>query len=577
MKKKMRMTSVLAAAVLAASALLSGCSGNTETTEESTAQTAETQAEESQASAETAEESAGAAAVTAVHDESRRIADGDVTLTIFCDFQNGARAYYTDLGDNPVVQWIEEDTGLNLEFIHAPAGDDGSYFQQLLASGDLPDLMFTNLFQSNYPGGVEGAIADGLLYNVTELVETEAVNFKALCDESGDPDIEKKIRGDEGNIIKFGTIWLPPTDNNKIFNGLVVRQDWLDEYGLEAPATLDEYTEVLRTFKENGVQVPLALCEFGQSQFYSNNPIASAFDVSIMDFDVDDEGNVHYSRTQDGYKEFLKVLRGWAEEGLIDTDFVSRTIDDSLKQFQNGTAGMCFAHTYNVKQSLAAGPAVDPDFKLTALEMPKVNADDTTHMSSITSSINSQSWQVSADTKHPEEAVKFIDYLMDPDIMLITAWGTNEEVQTYTVDENGTREFSDFVTSNPDGLDYDTVRDLYMCEPFQVKYDETMEASQYSDEECHQSWDAWGKQNDNAHRLPSYLTLTTEESQEVTDIKTKLSNYSDEMVYRFIFGEEDLESGWDGFVAQLKELGSERAEEIYKAAYDRYEARDDAE
>ena len=100
---------------------------------------------------------------------------------------------------------------------------------------------------------------------------------------------------------------------------------------------------------------------------------------------------------------------------------------------------------------------------------------------------------------------------------------------------------------------------------------------QYSDEECHQSWDAWGKQNDNAHRLPSYLTLTTEESQEVTDIKTKLSNYSDEMVYRFIFGEEDLESGWDGFVAQLKELGSERAEEIYKAAYDRYEARDDAE
>ena len=172
MKKKMRMTSVLAAAVLAASALLSGCSGNTETTEESTAQTAETQAEESQASAETAEESAGAAAETAVHDESRRIADGDVTLTIFCDFQNGARAYYTDLGDNPVVQWIEEDTGLNLEFIHAPAGDDGSYFQQLLASGDLPDLMFTNLFQSNYPGGVEGAIADGLLYNVTELVET---------------------------------------------------------------------------------------------------------------------------------------------------------------------------------------------------------------------------------------------------------------------------------------------------------------------------------------------------------------------------------------------------------------------
>lgn len=516
-----------------------------------------------------------APAVMAESDDSTKIADGDVTLTIFCDFQSGARAYYTDLGDNPVVKKIEEDTGLNLKFIHAPAGDDGSYFQQLLASGDLPDLMFTNLFQTNYPGGVEGAIADGVLYNVTDLVEEYGVNFKRLCEESGDPDIEKKIRGDEGNIIKFGTIWLPPTDNNKVFNGLIVRQDWLDKYGLEAPVTIDDYTNVLRTFKENGVEIPLALCQFNQSQFYNNNPIASAFDVSIQDFDVDDEGNIVYSRTKDGYKDFLSVLKSWADEGLIDTGFVSRTIDDSLKLFENGTAGMCFAHTYNVKMAVAAGEAVDPEFKLTACVQPRLNADDTTHLSKITSSVNSQSWQVSAASEHAEEAVKFIDYLMDPDTLLLTAWGTNEDVQTYQINDQGEREFTDFVTNNPDGLDYDTVRDLYMCEPFQIQYDETMEAAQYSLPECHQSWDAWMDGNDNAHCLPGYLTLTVEESKEVTDIKTKLSNYSDEKVYGFIFGEEDLETGWDEFVAELKDLGSERAEEIYKAAYDRYEARDD--
>ena len=422
---------------------------------------------------------------------------------------------------------------------------------------------------------MEGAIADGVLYNVTDLVEQYAVNFNTLCEESGDPDVQKKIRGDEGNIVKFGTTWLPPTDNNKVFNGLIVRQDWLDKYNLEAPVTLDDYTNVLRTFKENGVQIPLALCEFNQAQFYANNPIASAFDVSIKDFDLDDEGNVHYSRTQDGYKEFLTVLNQWAKEGLIDTDFVSRTIDDSLKLFQNGTAGMCFAHTYNVKQSVTAGAAVDPEFKLTSCEMPRVNADDITHMSKITSSINSYSWQVSATSKHPEEAVKFVDYLMNPDVMLLTAWGTNEgEEKTYTENADGTREFTEFVSNNPDGLDYDTVRSLYMCAPFQIKYDETMEAAQYALEECHQSWDAWGSQNDDKHTLPGYLTLTTEESKELTQIKTKLANYSDEMVYRFIFGEEDLETGWDGFVAQLKDLGSERGEEINAAAYARYEARE---
>lgn len=510
--------------------------------------------------------------VTFAEEESAKIADGDVTLTIFCDFQNGARAYYTDLGDNPVVQKIEEETGLNLEFIHAPAGDDGTYFQQLLATGDLPDLIYTNVFNNSYPGGVEGAMNDGVLLDVTELVENEAPNFWALCEESGDPEIMKKIRGDEGKIIKFGTIFLPPTDNNKIFNGLIVRQDWLDEYGLEAPVTLDEYTEVLRTFKENGVEIPLALCQFNLGQFYANNPIASAFGVSVQDFDVVD-GVVQYSRTQDGYKEFLQVLKNWAEEGLIDTGFVSRSIDDSLALFENGTAGMCFAHTYNVKMAAVAGPAVDENFKLTALVHPRVNEDDELHLSKITASVNTWSWQVSANTKYPEECVKFVDYLMDPEVRLMTAWGTNEGVETYVENEDGTRQFTEFVTDNPDGLDYDTVRDLYMCEPFQIMYDEIMEASQYSSEECHQSWDAWMTGNDCANSLPTTLTLTVDESTEIAAIKTKLANYSDEMVYNFIFGEEDLDGKWDEFVAELKDLGCERAEELYQCAYDRYQTR----
>lgn len=109
-----------------------------------------------------------------------------------------------------------------------------------------------------------------------------------------------------------------------------------------------------------------------------------------------------------------------------------------------------------------------------------------------------------------------------------------------------------------------------MCTELQMQYDETMEATQYSLEECHQSWDAWGKQNDGAHTLPRYMTLTTEESKELAQIKSKLANYSDEMVYRFIFNEADLDAEWETFVAECKKLGSERGEEINKAAYDRY-------
>jgi len=506
-------------------------------------------------------------------ENSKKLADGE-TLTIFCDLQAGARAYYTDLGDNPVVQYMEKETGINLEFVHAPAGDDGSFFQQMLAGGDLPDIMATSLFETKYPGGVEGAIDDGLLYDVTELVEEHAKNYYALLEAENDPDVDKRIRGDKGYIIKFGTKFNPPVCNNKVFNGLIVRADWLEKYNLEAPVTIEEYTNVLRVFKENGVEVPLALCKFTEGTFYANNPIASAFDASILDFDVLDDGSVQYGRTKDGYKEFLEVLKMWAKEGLIDTDFVSRSIDDSLKLFNNGTAGMTFAHTYNVKESVTAGPAIDPEFKILCLEMPKVNKDDVTKLSNFTRSINSFSYQVSAGCKNPELAVKFIDYLMDPEVMLMTAWGTNEEVETWKLNDEGEREFTDFVNNNPDGLDYNTVRCLYMCQEFQMKYDQTMESRQYSLDECHQSWDAWGKQNSDEHKLPKYLTFTKEEDDELNEIKNKLSNYSDEMVYRFIFGESNLDTEWNGFVEELKNLGCERAEEIYEAASKRYELRD---
>lgn len=514
----------------------------------------------------------GSGIVPVLADETDgKIADGDVTLTIYCSFQDNARSHYKDLGDNPVVQKIEEMTGLNLEFVHAPAGDDGSFFQQLIASGELPDLFATSQFQTKYPGGVEGAMNDGVLMNVDDLIEEYAVNFNRWVEErkETDPMIENKIRSDDGTIVKFGTIWLPPFDDGKIWYGMIARKDLLDKYGLESPTTLEEYTNVLRTFKENGVEVPLALSKFEESSMMANNPIASAFGVAINDYQLAEDGKVHYSRTMDEYKDFLLQLNSWASEGLIDNDFISRSFSDSTKLFQNGTAGMVFEHSITIKGDLTAGQALDPDYDVVATEYPRINEDDELHLSHMVSSVNSYSWQVASTCEHPVEAVKFVDFLMRDDIVRMTAWGT-EESGTYTEDEDGNRTYTDFVLNNPDGLEYGTVRDLYACSPFQIKYDQQQEEQMYTLPQDTGSWPIWQRDNDNAWRLPTWITLTTEESNEMASIKTKMNNYADEMVYKFIFGEASIEDEWPTFVQTLKDLGSERGEEIYQAGYDRY-------
>lgn len=523
----------------------------------------------------------GSGIVPVLADETDgKIADGDVTLTIYCSFPDNARSHYKDLGDNPVVQKIEEMTGLNLEFVHAPAGDDGSFFQQLIASGELPDLFATSQFQTKYPGGVEGAMNDGVLMKVDDLIEEYAVNFNRWVEErkETDPMIENKIRSDDGTIVKFGTIWLPPFDDGKIWYGMIARKDLLDKYGLESPVTLEEYTNVLRTFKENGIEVPLALSKFEEgagSSVLADNPIAGAFGVGINEFQLGEDGKVHYSRTMDGYKDFLLQLNSWASEGLIDNDFISRSLSESTKLFQNGTAGMVFEHSITIKGDLTAGKAIDPDYDVVATEYPRINADDKLHMTHMVSSVNSYSWQVASTCKHPVEAVKFVDFLMRDDIVRMTAWGT-EESGTYTEDADGNRTYTDFVLNNPDGLEYATVRDLYACAPFQIKYDQQQEEQMYTLPQDTGSWPIWAKNNDNAWRLPTWVSLTTEESNEMASIKTKMNNYADEMVYKFIFGEESIEDEWPTFVQTLKDLGSERGEEIYQAAYDRYLERSEA-
>ncbi len=495
------------------------------------------------------------------------IADG-LELELFTGIN--ARQNLQTLSEHSVVQEIERQTGITFKFIHPPAGDDGSYFNTTLASGQYPDLMYTGLF-STYPGGVEGAIQDNILINTDELIEQYAPNFLALVEDYGG-EIDRWIRNDEGSIVKFGTMFLPPFVDGRAHNGLIARQDLLDEFGLDAPVTLDDYTEVLTAFRDNGVEIPIALSKFDDFSISSVNPIASAFGVAYNDFLIDETGNVNYSRVMPEYKEFLEFMNGWYNEGFFTRDLISRTASDTYTLFYNGTAGIVAGHSQTVKQSLTLGKEVDPDFAIVGLQFPRQNEDDFINLTRQALSVNANAWYITTDCEHPVEATKFVDYLYMEDTRLLTAWGLgNEEFPTYDVLDDGSRVFSDFIQNNSE-MDMVTARSLYTLGEFPVMYDDMMERSQYNLPENIQVWDAWLDGSDSSGKMPHVMTLTLDESREYTEIKTKMDNYASEMVYKYVFGEESLDS-FDDFVAELNDLGAQRAIEIQQAAYDRFMSR----
>ena len=184
------------------------------------------------------------------------VTDGSVKLTVYMSMESGSEQAMATYDDHPAIQTWEEITGIDFTFIHPPAGDDGTYFNTLVASGQWPDIWIGTGFTDYYPGGVPQAVSDGILMNPNELADAYASNYMKVR-ESWDEATVRNFTTDDG-LYRFGAATQVPPVVDKQHSGLVIRKDWLDKWGLEVPETIEDFTNVLRAFKEHGVEVPFA-------------------------------------------------------------------------------------------------------------------------------------------------------------------------------------------------------------------------------------------------------------------------------------------------------------------------------
>ena len=65
------------------------------------------------------------------------------------------------------------------------------------------------------------------------------------------------------------------------------------------------------------------------------------------------------------------------------------------------------------------------------------------------------------------------------------------------------------------------------------------------------------------------IIYTTDELDERAIIKNTLDSYVEQMRYKFIVGEVDIDKGWDAYIKELNSMNVERLLEISQTAYDR--------
>lgn len=438
-----------------------------------------------------------------------------------------------DYNTYPVAKMLEEKTGYKVTYDTLPADKPGDKLNLLIASSEPYDFISVagdNTFKALYADYAR----KGALVDLTPLIEEYGPNIKqAISQESFDA-----IKVD-GKIYA-----IPHAMSNTVSSSLVIRKDWLDKLGLAIPTTLDELTHVLQQFKEkdpggNGDQnIPLSLG--GNAPILTN--VAGAFGLANEWNDVD--GKLVPRAMDPAFKDYLTYMSDLYNLGLIDKEFAINKDATLTEKFTSGKAGV-------VPQNWAGLPTTADALKKNFPEaeyafLPALKGADGKAGFSASSGFDRLTF-VPKSSKHPEEAVKYMNAKLEEETFKNLAIG--EEGKHYTY-ENGayTPILPIFNDERNDAGNFLTGID-------EVKYPIYWQARVRKDQRLFDAWNYLNQEQPAELKIPNPLGLAPYLEQYAKD-NAQLGQLVNDYTTKVIVGGEPL-SGLDAFVAKYKAAGAE--------------------
>lgn len=488
------------------------------------------------------------------------------TVTFWQEITGNLVGVKSSQADVPFYQNWSKVTGVPVKYITAPPNQGKETLNVMLASGDLPDMIDYNFI--TFPGGPEKAIKDGYILRLNDVIDKYAPNLKKYLKDN--PEIDKMVKTDNGSYYSFP--FIRGDDSLKVFQGPIIRKDWLDELGLQVPTTMDEWYTVLKTFKEKkGATAPLSLVglprPFNES---GNGAFVGAYGVT-REYYLDG-GTIKFGPMQPGFKEYLATFRKWYSEGLIDKNLATADTKVLDANFVSGATGATVGNAGGgIGRWQPLIEAKDPKAVLVAAPYPVLKKGDIAKFGQKDHAFSPGGMvAITAKSKNVELAAKMLDFGYSTEGGLFFNFGT--EGVSYKM-ENGYPKYSDLLMKNPDKLVPAQAMALHIRGnsggPFvqDKRYIEQYLALPSQRDAVA----TWQKTDVAKTQLPP-ITPTPEESTEYAKIMTDIDTLVDEMTLKIILGTEPVDS-FEKYVDKMKSLKIDRALEIKKAALDRYNKR----
>ena len=484
----------------------------------------------------------------------------DKKITYWVALSGHVSSHYQSLNETPLAKDLIEKTGINVEFLHPAAGQETQQLGLLVASNDVPDIIETNW--ATYTGGPEKAIKDGTIVGLNNILDTVSPNLKKLFDEN--PEYAKACQTENG--LTYVYPFVIGDDILQTFMGPMVRKDLLEKYGLEAPETIEEWDHMLRTFKENGVSVPLTL-RMNASKFADMSPFIGAYGVGGS-FYVED-GKVKYGPYEEKYRDFITLMRDWYSEGLLDPNFTDTDTKRLTSIIANGECASAFGSAGgDFGQWIPAAQAQNPEAEFVPVKYPVLQKGETPKFGQKNLPVNGYGAAISGKSENIEIAARFLDYGYSEAGHMTYNFG--KEGESYNM-VDGKPVYTDIVTKDENGIGPGMGRYIRACYNGPFVQDKEYLLQFYTMPEQLEAVQLWAQTDTLEYKLPN-APMTEEENKEYAKIMKDIDTYVEEVMFKTITGKLALED-LDTYYAELKSRGIERAIELQQIAYDRYMAK----
>jgi putative aldouronate transport system substrate-binding protein len=245
--------------------------------------------------------------------------------------------------DNAWTNWIKEKVlqDLNIEVTFIPVGrwSEDTDIVNLMASGSAPDLCYT------YNTGMINSFRDqGGILNLAPYIDSHLSDMKRLL--GSDPAIQGQDLIYRDRDPATGAIYSVPSYVVRLAQrNTFIRKDWLDALGLPLPRTTQEFYNALVAFRDRdpGNVGRNRVIPFGQGsdvRWGLANIVHTFFDLSISDREMWIARFSDRPITVPGYKEGVRLMNRWYNEGLIFRDFPLMTVADDMNNIlKSGVVG----------------------------------------------------------------------------------------------------------------------------------------------------------------------------------------------------------------------------------------------